>query len=334
MLAPVVQAALASLASEGREAASSLGPQRITGLLVGLALLQKQQGRHLHQHGRTPAAAGASEVHGAATAPDWQQALAGCLLSSLDRQQRAAAAAPDSCSHRSSVQRRRQFLRTAAAAARAPSDCRPLLLPGASLLQLAAALPSLPTWPPQQLTNTLARQMLGLAACGLVAPAPLKALWSRMLLSQLRGTAAGAAALASSGAALAAARQRRRRALELQLVAEAALPPGSIRRLRSRAGDRRSRRGTLLRQLAEVQQQRRWQQLGERTGADGDAGVDAGREGVPAVLSSFGGLGFGLGEDEGEGAPLVPVLSTLLEIRFARLVTNLVMPAASGRVDC
>jgi hypothetical protein len=180
----------------------------------------------------------------------------------------------------------------------------------------------------------------------MVAPEPLRALWCRALGAQL-----GAAAVFTVSTASAAAAAERR-AADQQLMAQAAAVSaaaaaagaaaaaaaaaaarrGAVRQLRGGGG----RRAALLRELSELQWLR------------GRGSVDFADLLVPASYHAPGSHGGGEGSPDeqeagtcggggggGGGGVLavlpvpVLVLSTLLEIRFVRLVTAAVLPTAA-----
>jgi hypothetical protein len=307
LLAPVLHAALTQLAAQGEGSAHGLGSQRLATLLVALGLVQQQEQRQarLQQGGRP---------HAAAAAP--HDALAQALLARLEGQLAEAAArlaAADSASAQrvdGSIRRRRPWQPPACRAPGTPA------LPGALLLQLAASLPALPARPPRRVAAALARRAALLSACDLAPRGLVRSLWIRSLGSELRAAAASASHHAHGAAAAAAA------AAEAERVAAAAaaaltappLPLGAVRRLRS-GGSGAAVAAALRRRLAEL------------AAADAPAGERAGdAAGVPLAVLHGGDNGAGgllLLGPPGE-ARLPGVLSSLLELRFARLMQAVV----------
>jgi hypothetical protein len=302
LLAPVLHAALAQLASTGANAAAhGLGSQRLALLLVALGLIQQQAPQQRGQR-----------VHGAADTS--HGALARALLLRLDGQL-AEAAGRSGGRAASGLRRRRPWQPSFCSVAAAPA------LPGALLLQLSASLPALPVRPPRRVAAALARRVALLSVCSLAPPGLVRSLWARELAAELRAVAAGAAecAVVASAAAKAKRAAAGLRARAAALVAAPPLPLGAVRRLRTGA-----RSAAVRRQLA---------QLADGLAPDhtlpGQGASNAGQQLAPLALLRSGSAGcvdspasilVGLPP----GASLPGVLSSLLELRFARLVQTVV----------
>jgi hypothetical protein len=309
-LVPALRSALLQLSAAGEEeVAAGLGSQRLSALLVATALL----------HRRTQALQGRPS----SLAAEGQRALAAAALGRMHQQLASEAAQATS----SRVVGPRWGRARTGAAVRPGTP----LLPGAMALQLAAALPAVPARPSRTLAAALSRQLAGLAACGVAEPRAVRGIWGRVLAGRLRVAATAAARLAASGAAAAAeAAETAHLAAEQRAAADAAAAAarrGSVRRLRVGSGAA-ARRATLLRQLAELSG------AGDGRGADGSLLVPQ----HPLLVGAGNSNSNSSSELESSLAlqlPMpvaLPVLSSLLEIRFARLVTHVVLPAvASGR---
>ncbi|GBF94840.1 hypothetical protein Rsub_08012 [Raphidocelis subcapitata] len=321
-LLPALHAALARLAvsgggpngaAAGGGALRGLGAQRLAALAVALAVLQADGRRRPHSPPRLGGGGGMSSR-------PWQVELGAEVLARLAGQFNADAAGGG-----------RAWRRACRPIARGAMPNGAPQLPGPLALQLAAALPAVAARPPAGLRAALSQRLAGIGACGLAPPRALRGIWARGLASELAAAAAAAAALSEATAAAAAAAAEAERvaaglraaAAAAALVATPPLPRGAVRRLRT-GGARKA----LLRRLAALE-------LWEREAADASASAGRGAGALaplrllPAAGSGFGGLGPALGLLPGS-APAPLVLSSLLELRFARLVTNVVLPTAAG----
>jgi hypothetical protein len=309
-LLPALHGALARLAVGGvgpDGALFGLGSQRLAALATALALLHAKPRRHARALPRL----------GVSSRP-WQVELGVEILASLERQftgSRGNSSSNGSGSGSSSRTWRRTCRPVAGGGATPLPSGAPQQLPGALALQLAAALPAVAARPPAGLRAALSQRLAGIGACGLAPTQALRGIWSRGLASELAAAAVAAASLSEAGRVAA---ELRATAAAAALAATPPLPRGAFRQLRT-GGARKA----LLRRLEALE-------LWEREAAEPSARA-AGALAPLVLFSPASGGRFGPALNLlPSSAPVPLVLSSLLELRFARLVTSVVLPTAGA----